>query len=606
MPNRPEVRHNTVASARGTRQNHSRVTEQASPSTDILDAISRCAAVMGDDERLQDELHALRLSSDPVSLLATSLIDLERARRGVQEARAAVAEIAESLLVFWRDGSGLDLARAHPLLESLWEQASSLLSGFEAQRFKRGLAACWEARTDAGHLTLAIEELVPEGDRRVEFARCLYHLELARLLVDSSRAEFARRAGLLAEAYQDPAVATELVGGDPGLEHLWKEVVPYLDEFFEHLEAQAERQAKADASGEEAGASAPSEAIDLHTRRTDPGFQLEAALERESDSVRAGAALRPSGIRALPPPPSGDAQFPTEEDWSVPSPAAEGAELTPSAEPTPVEGLPGDTAAARVVPGFRTLIGRRSPLAPQGERREDAQEGGEEPPVVAGVEEPILEAEALGIEEVPPGSLEGPLEISGEYELVEEVTDIGEGPTPPPLPPTPSQGVRPLAQKVSHEPRANKATADFWLHTFQSLELLPGDGGRSARILSCETRADRKRLNEFIDSLAPHLAVPEARGFACLLGLMLAGQTKEKSLFGQPNPRRAEALAASLPYLATTTEAAMHAAVWFELDGPETQAALAQGLSLLVGYLAYCNRTQQDPLASSTVDAFTS
>jgi hypothetical protein len=99
--------------------------------------------------------------------------------------------------------------------------------------------------------------------------------------------------------------------------------------------------------------------------------------------------------------------------------------------------------------------------------------------------------------------------------------------------------------------------------------------------------------------------VPEARAFACLIGLMLAGQTKEKSLFGQPNPRRAEALAAALPYLATSPEAASHVAVWFELDGAETQAALARGLQLLAGYLAYCVRTRQDPLALPTVDSFT-
>jgi len=165
---------------------------------------------------------------------------------------------------------------------------------------------------------------------------------------------------------------------------------------------------------------------------------------------------------------------------------------------------------------------------------------------------------------------------------------------PPPLP----------GQSMRNESRPDRATTDFWVHTFQALEVLPGELGRSARIFACETRADRKRLGNFVDSLAPHLAVPEARAFACLIGLMVAGQTKEKSLFGQANPRRAEALAAALPYLQTTVEAAARATVWFEFDGPQTQAALATGLSLLIEYLAYCNRTQQDPLAAHTVDAF--
>jgi hypothetical protein len=42
-------------------------------------------------------------------------------------------------------------------------------------------------------LAEAIGQLSPAGNRRVEFAACLYHLELARLGVASSRAEFARR-----------------------------------------------------------------------------------------------------------------------------------------------------------------------------------------------------------------------------------------------------------------------------------------------------------------------------------------------------------------------------------------------------------------------------
>ena len=90
MPKGMEVRHIAVASAGGTRQNHTGVIEGESPSSDILDAISRCAAAMDDEAQLRDELHVLRLSSDPLAHFATSLIDLERARRGDPEARAAV------------------------------------------------------------------------------------------------------------------------------------------------------------------------------------------------------------------------------------------------------------------------------------------------------------------------------------------------------------------------------------------------------------------------------------------------------------------------------------------------------------------------------------
>jgi hypothetical protein len=98
-----------------------------------------------------------------------------------------------------------------------------------------------------------------------------------------------------------------------------------------------------------------------------------------------------------------------------------------------------------------------------------------------------------------------------------------------------------------------------------------------------------------------HLAVPEARAFAALVRLVLAGETKEKSLFGQANPRRKEALEAAFSMLAATPEAAGKAAVWFELDGTETRASLDRGLELLYPFLAFCCRNALDPLVPTTV-----
>lgn len=547
------------------------MTEREYPSNDILEAISRCAAVMDDEAQLKDELHVLRLSSDPLAHFATSLIDLERARRGYPDARAAVPEVAESLWVFWNEGEGPELAVAHPLLEGLWKQASALLEGFELQRLEGALLDCWKARADAAHLKVAIEALLPEGNRRVEFARCLYHLELSRLLVDSSRAEFARRTGLLAEAYQDLGVASELIGGDPGLEHLWKEVVPYLDEFYEHLEEEARRRAK---PTDEERPAKPSTEPDAHSRTTDPDLQLEAALSGRS--MGQGASWPTTG-------PRDPTQLPTEK-WNAPAPPAAG----PSTEVATAFSDP----SPHVIGERDEAFAHHPTEQPEVPREETPVEAprAEEPPAipVPDMEEPVLEADALGVEEVA----ESEVVDAGEFELVEEIDEVVA--VPPPLP----------SQSAGQEPRPDRGTTDFWIHTFQTLEVLPGELGRSARIFACETRADRKRLSNFVDSLAPHLAVPEARAFACLIGLMVAGQTKEKGLFGQANPRRTEALAAALPYLQTTVEAAARATVWFEFDGPQTQAALATGLSLLVEYLAYCNRTQQDPLAAHTVDAF--
>jgi len=495
---------------------------------EVLDAIARCADALGDARRLRDELFVLRRSADPRARGATVLFDLELVRLGDVRARAELPERCDALLALWRSGEGEALAAAHPGLEVPWARACSWLLAFERQGFEGALHDCWEARQDPAALARAILRLAPEGERRVEFARCLYHLELARQAVDSSRAEFARRAGLLAEAYQDQEVARGLVGADPGLAYLWQDLVPYLDEFFETLEEQAEAHLAAQALEVE---DAPRTLPEV---KTDPG-----------------------------------------------SPPALGAEQ-------------------RTVPSFRTLIGAREP-AP------GAPASAPPPPPPAEVEPPLAPRDTL--------DEDGEVILVGE-ELLEsvaapaegEVVEAVEAEEPPPAPNrlTPLLPVRARLPDDGPPPEArlDAATNAFWLHTFAGLELLPGDSGRGARMLACESRADRKRLAEFIDSLAPHLQVPEARAMACLLSLMLAGQTKEKNLFGQPNPRRADALIAALPYLAPDVEAAAHVAVWFELDGPETREALGRGLQLLADYLAFCSQQRAQPLDQPSVLAF--
>jgi hypothetical protein len=530
---------------------------------DVAETIARCADALGDLDRLRDELHVLRLSSDPRGQFATSLFDLERARRGDAEAREQLTEVADALLVFWREGTGEDLAQLHPALEELWASAASLLANFEARRFERAAAACWAARgdlpsanSDMSALAEAIEGLQPEGNRRVEFARCLYHLELARAQVEGSRAEFARRAGLLAEAYQDSTVAQQLVGDDTGLAHLWAELVPYLDEFFEGLEEQAERRRLAATRAEV---------------KTDPGLAVA----------------------------------PTEQ-----APAVE-----------------------RRIPGFNTLTGQRDEfLAGRGDVITPMQSPAEhdltprESQAVTPdtLDDDLVEAVVEGVADAPPppppadftppGAWFPPSTPGGEIELAadEFLEATPSGPPPPPPPPpnlTPARGLAtPVAEELSlddFDDTPDTPTLDFWAHTFETLQLLPNDEtGRGSRILSVDGRAERKRLSEYVDSLAPHLAVHEARAMSGLIRLMLAGQTKEKTLFGQPNPRRAEAMAAALPFLASTPAAAGHVAVWFELDGPETEATLQQGLALLADYLSFCARVQKDPLHPDTVSLF--
>src|SRR5262249_31538586 len=151
-----------------------------------------------------------------LAAFAGALFELQCAKKGDHEARANMLDTADRLLQFWRDHTGDRFATSHPALQQLWPDASAMLVAFDAQQLGRTLNACWKLRGDAAQLQKALLKLETSLDRRVEFAACLYHLELARLGVDGSRAEFARRIHLVHQAYRDAGVAAELVGGDQG------------------------------------------------------------------------------------------------------------------------------------------------------------------------------------------------------------------------------------------------------------------------------------------------------------------------------------------------------------------------------------------------------
>lgn len=553
---------------------------------EVSGSIDRCAAVVRDLDALRDALHELRLSSDPRAQFATALFDLDRARRGDPEARTTMLQVADALLVFWREGTGEELAAGHPELTRLWNEANGLLVTFEEKRLSRLLKACWDAREDAALLQVAVADLQPDGYRRVEFARCLYHLELARLFVQSSRAEFSARAGLLTEAYQDDAVAKELISGDAGLEHLWLELVPYLDEFFEHQERQAY--------------------LKRTTSTTNQSLPPVVVREQvKTDPALAAAPPVPLGAEARPVP-----SFRTlvgERQGALPPPP-----MTPPAGTPPFEGEPSTLPTRRATqavdraslttPKEPSLAVPPPPPAdftpPHGVPAADELEG-----------EVLLDAELDApppppVDLTPPGGWLPPRTPTGDVELVEAIDAEPELPPPPPPAMTPSHGVPAFVDdidvsEVEGEPEfePDAATLDFWAHTFEVLQLAGGADGRSSqRLFATETRADRKRLVEYLDSTASHLAVPEARAFACLLRLLLAAQTKEKGLFGQANPVRQEAVTAALGLLSANPEAAGRAAVWFELDGAETREHLAKGLDLVTKFLAWCSRAQVDPL----------
>lgn len=552
------------------------------PDDETTQTIARCVEAMGDLDRLRDELHGLRLSSDPRAQFATALFDLDRAQRGDPEARNELIDVADRLLVFWREGSGLELAAGIPELEELWASAASLLVSFEQKRFKKALRTCWDERSNPTLLKDAIEELQPTGNRRVEFARCLYHLELARQFVESSRAEFARRAGLLSEAYQVEEIATELVGDDEGLAHLWDDLKPYLDEFFETMEEEAARRARAQAIA---------------------AAEAEIAAQRESGTGPARDFLKtdPGTIAVVRPPSLVDVpqvEVPTFQSLMERTGSGEFAAVPPqpiSEEHLiePVEALD-DTP-----PPPPALTPAEFPAVPPAD---DADE----------VVDLVEEAEALlapppqPLDLTPPG--QWMLGADGDVEIIE--TD--EAPPPPPAL-TPAAGLpaalpkHPLLDVALDEPDPDRDTIAFWHFTAKKLDLLPDPKQPRAarRLLNVENRGDRKRLTEYLEAAEPYAKQnADARAFACLVRLMLAGQLKEKSLFGQPNARRTEAFTQALGFLSTDPRAAGHAAVWFELDGPETLKTLHKGLEVLAGFLTWCAKERRDPLDESAQAEF--
>lgn len=492
--------------------------------------ISRCAESLLDVDRLRGETNALKAQHGELAKFAGALFELECAKQGDADARANMLDTADQLLTFWRDKSGDQLAAAHPTLSQLWTDASQLLISFERKRVERALKACFEARGDAALLQAAMLNLTPAGDRRVEFATCLYHLELARLFVDSSRAEFARRIALVHEAYNDSAVAAALVGGDEGLEHLWKDLIPYLDEFFEAQEQEEEVRKKAE---------------------TDPGAR---AVQPPTDPVAPAAPVPP------PPPPLSDPAVP-----AVPAPA-----LSPPSVFVSEAELLTSTATADEV----EIIEGREVTPPAGS-----------PPVP-----PVLDAPA------PPPP---PKTITADGEV--EVLELEEAPAQAP----PKPKARDLDVLIDYEP-GEEAQA-FWRHTEAALGLLPDANAprTGARVLSADGRGERKKLNAWLDGMNGRFTeVPEARAMQCLMRLYMAAQVKQKTLFGQPNPKRKEAFRAALGLLSTDAGAAGRAAVWFELDGPETLEHVQVGLELVQDFLQYCARQGRDPLDGTAADEF--
>ena len=419
----------------------------------VDDQITECALSAGNAPALREAVASLRLHPGDLPELAAALFDMELARLGDFDAKSSMATTAATLRAHWEKPETDALIQGHASLIELWTKACVLLRAFTEQTLAPALELCFSSRSNRPALEAAMAALVPPGYDRVEFALCLYHLELARLGADDSRREFAGRVGLLRKAYFDADLAKRLVGEDAGLAHLWKDLGPYLDEFFETQS----------------------------TEKSSVALAAEAEPAEFTDDFEE--------LASAPPPPDDDAEL-DEIDAS-------------------------------------------------------------------------------------------------------EIQEVG---VPPPLPPVSSDDEDPTREELA-----------FWRYTEKALNLLPPpDAPRlDRRAFTTEAKGSKKRLYEYVDTVPEkYRALAPGRAFPSLLRLYLAVQVKEKSLFGQANPKRREAVVDALKSLSPDAQAAGAAAVWFELDGEETEALLQSGLGLLTHYLAFCSRQSLDPLDAKSPELF--
>ncbi|MBS2031100.1 MAG: hypothetical protein JST54_24575 [Deltaproteobacteria bacterium] len=260
----------------------------------VDEQVSRCLAVLQDPVALRQELGGLAGMKSQRAEFAFCLFSLDLAKLGESEARANFARHAGILLEAHRDpdltryllGDNADLTKRWedfvPLLlefdkaqkAQVNEAAAPLEAAFAAPppssaavtlpptaadmaqmegpprhatfttldtaesepqaALDGAVDACFAARGTITALGMAMDALfaLPRSER-VDFAVCLFELELVRMGVEDAKGQFAARTELLLSAYRDRLLAQRLIGSSAGLKALWADLVPYLEEFFE-------------------------------------------------------------------------------------------------------------------------------------------------------------------------------------------------------------------------------------------------------------------------------------------------------------------------------------------------------------------------------------
>ncbi len=333
------------------------------PTSPLAQSIATCFEAKADAQALRDTLPALQVRPEEEAQLACSLLKLQLARLGDEVERTRLQSTAARLLEWYRSGEGARLSQATPELAALWVEAAATLASFEARRFSLALKDCWAARDDLAALEMAIGGLSPDGDARVEFARCLFHLRLAKLGRAASRAEFASRTAVLTRAWTNPEQLAAWLGPDEGLRALWEVLTPMLQAFF------AQNPPEPTPTAEEPSAAAPAptpaappqdehvtlavapvervpDLAGLKAPRRTPPLQRDRATRRptEPGTDPARPALeRPDAFAAAPTAPVFDAARPARPSRPVAA--------SPDTVPTPAPLPPPPASAPRPVGG---------------------------------------------------------------------------------------------------------------------------------------------------------------------------------------------------------------------------------------------------------------
>jgi hypothetical protein len=551
--------------------------------------VERCLAYLlaHDAAKLRHELD--ELTGDPGSLteFAQGVFSLELARLGDVKAKAEFALHAGALLQAYRDpGLAKPMLAAFPELDTRWKQYLPLLAEFDAMRSK---AAAAPAEPPAA---------VPADD--------LFAGDSVAKQVDSFESRprtVPLQAAAFPSEFESPAEPSAFT--------------PFAPTVPEPQPLPSTPDVETDEDG--------------LIQACFAARQDAAALLGQMDALFALSERRREFVLCL---------FNLEltrlgvEDAKGAFAARAGLLLEAYREPGVATELVGQSAALRtlwddLVPYleefFDTSAPDEAPGDPSGEFDLDESNAEAEAEAVADaidvVEEAAAVEESVDLSDVEVVATEVAVTDADALEVMEEAPAVRKGPPPPPKgpPPPPAKtGPNRKSSAMIKRPKLpppppvasevpSPETAEFWQFAESRLGLLPdADGALSGKqAFAIKTKQERAQLQTLARELILKFpASSSARALSCLMHLYVGCHLKAKTLFGQPNQQRRDALREGLRLLTPDVLAAGHAAVLFENDGEITKADFAHVVEFLAGFMAHCMARNLDPILPATIDAF--